>query len=89
VVVALRICGNFSDSAAWRTELSRRGADSFIGSEGTRPAFVMAPARFIVGLRVRFVTRFIYLFGNTGEAPWPLVRKRTIQTNRPPLVGEI
>lgn len=56
-MIALRGGGNFSDIAVWRTDLSRRGADSHIGSEGTRPAFVMAAARFVVGLRVRFVTR--------------------------------
>jgi hypothetical protein len=25
----------------------------------------------------------------TKQTPWPLVRKRTISTERPPLVGEI
>jgi hypothetical protein len=27
--------------------------------------------------------------GTTKQTPWPLVRERTIPTERPPLVGEI
>jgi hypothetical protein len=56
-MIALRRGGNFSDTVVWRTNLSRRGADSHVGSEGTRPAFVMSAARFVLGLRVRFMTR--------------------------------
>jgi hypothetical protein len=30
-----------------------------------------------------------YTYGIYQLTPWPLVRKRTIQTDRPPLVGEV
>jgi hypothetical protein len=34
-------------------------------------------------------TRLLKRQGNKQQTPWPLIRKRTIPTERPPSVGEI
>jgi hypothetical protein len=34
-------------------------------------------------------SRYIATATTNKQTPWPLVRKRTIPTERPPLVGEI
>jgi hypothetical protein len=59
---------------------------------GARPTIVNAEgkghkgewSRSGTGCRLR-----PYTHTHTKQTPWPLVRKRTIPTERPPLVGEI
>jgi hypothetical protein len=39
--------------------------------------------------RRRYVLLISYMQEEAKQTPWPLVRKRTIPTDRPPLVDEI
>jgi hypothetical protein len=42
-----------------------------------------------LGTTLTVTSNQITLRRNTKQTPWPLVRKRTIPTDRPPLVDEI